>query len=178
MNEVEQQPRPLKILEYKARCPLCGKEGVVEEFLYKIPFFGEVLLSTFKCPHCGYKHSDVTSLEESEPVQILYRIEKPGDERALFIKSSAATIKIPEVDIEVSPGLFSQGEITTVEGVITRVIDVLRYACENPSPACSSKIDYLEGVLRGLKPVTIVVSDPTGVSRILSEKAIVKKLSE
>jgi len=167
---------PIKILEYKASCPVCGREGVVEDFVYEIPYFGRILLTKFQCPHCGYKRNDIENLEENEPVEITYRVEVPGDERALFVKSSSATIRVPEVGVEITPGVFSQGKITTVEGIVLELIDVLKLACESPSDSCISKIQYLQGVLEGKNHLTIVVEDPTGVSRILSSKAEVKKI--
>jgi zinc finger protein len=176
MSEDSILKEPTKILEYKASCPVCGREGVVEDFIYEIPYFGRILLTKFQCPHCGYKHSDVESLEENDPVEITYRIEVPGDERALFVKSSSATIRVPEVGVEITPGAFSRGEITTVEGIVLELIDVLKFACESSSDSCASKIQYLQGVLEGKNRLTIIVEDPTGVSRILSSKAEVKKI--
>ncbi|WP_440059103.1 ZPR1 zinc finger domain-containing protein [Thermogladius sp. 4427co] len=169
---------PVKILEYNVKCPVCGSDAIAEEYLYEAPLVGQLLLTTVRCPRCGFKHRDVMSLDFGEPVEITYRIEKPGDERALFVRSSTASISIPELEIEITPGAMSQGEITTIEGILLRIIDLLRNNCESDNEICSDKIAHLSKAANGEMPLTIIVRDPFGGSKIFSNKAIVRKVGK
>ena len=40
-------------------CMACGGSGETRIMLTKIPLFREVLLSSFACPHCGERNTEV-----------------------------------------------------------------------------------------------------------------------
>lgn len=164
-----------KVLEYSVKCPNCGKEAVGEDYIYDSPLAGRLLLTTLKCPHCGYTFKDVMSLEFGSPVEIVYRVERPGDERPIVVKSASAIVRIPELQIEVHPSLASRGIITTIEGIILDILEKVEMACSwERVGRCDELIEALKKAASGLRPLTIVIEDPLGGSRVLSEKAIVR----
>ncbi len=170
-----------KILVYEIGCPLCRKRMVVEEYLYEMPYVGKVLIATGKCSQCGYRFNDVRLAEPREPRRIVYRVERPGDENAIVIRASTASIKIPELGVEITPGPASTGYITTVEGIILDVIEKTEFLCSSgdaPRDKCVEKLDELRSARDVRKPFTLVIEDPDGVSAILSDKAHIEPLEK
>lgn len=43
-------------------CMNCEEQGTTRLFLTRIPFFKEVVLMSFECPHCGYRNSEIQSV--------------------------------------------------------------------------------------------------------------------
>jgi len=162
-----------KILEYEIECPTCRTRMMVEEYLYEMPLVGKVLIASGTCNYCGYRFSDVRLAEPREPRKIVYNVEKPGDENALVIRASTASIKIPELGVEITPGPASRGYITTIEGIILDVIEKTKFLCSSPDApkkTCDEKIKELEDARNVAKPFTIIIIDPEGVSAIISDR--------
>jgi len=163
-----------KILEYEIECPTCRTRMMIEEYLYEMPLVGKVLIASGTCNYCGYRFSDVRLAEPREPRKIVYNVEKPGDENALVIRASTASIKIPELGVEITPGPASRGYITTIEGIILDVIEKTKFLCSSPDApkkTCDEKIKELEDARNVAKPFTIIIIDPEGVSAIISDRA-------
>ena len=163
-----------KILEYEIDCPMCKRKMNIEEYLYEMPMVGKVLIASGTCNYCGYKFSDVRLAEPREPRKILYSVEKPGDENAVVIRASTASIKIPELGVEITPGPAARGYITTVEGIILDIIEKTKFLCSSPDAPkenCDKKLRELEEARNVAKPFTLIIIDPEGVSAILSDKA-------
>ena len=162
-----------KILEYEIECPTCRMRMMIEEYLYEMPLVGKVLIASGTCNYCGYRFSDVRLAEPREPRKIVYNVEKPGDENALVIRASTASIKIPELGVEITPGPASRGYITTIEGIILDVIEKTKFLCSSPDApkkTCDEKIKELEDARNVAKPFTIIIIDPEGVSAIISDR--------
>jgi len=146
---------------------------MVEEYLYEMPLVGKVLIASGTCNYCGYRFSDVRLAEPREPRKIVYNVEKPGDENALVIRASTASIKIPELGVEITPGPASRGYITTIEGIILDVIEKTKFLCSSPDApkkTCDEKIKELEDARNVAKPFTIIIIDPDGVSAVISDR--------
>jgi zinc finger protein len=94
---------------------------------YSVDHFGSVLMSVSVCQKCGYKHTDVLTLEKREPIAITARIRSIEDLSIHVIKSGTATISIPEFCATITPGPYSEGYISNVEGVLGRVEDALTF---------------------------------------------------
>ncbi len=170
-----------KILEYEVTCPMCGSRMTVEEYLYDMPMVGKVILSTGKCPRCGYRWNDVRLAEAGRPRRIIYRVEEPRDVNALVIRASTATIRIPELGVEIKPGPAAKGYITTVEGVIIDVLEKAEFLCSGPDAPpekCREKIELLKRARDGEVKFTVILEDPEGVSMIVSDKARIEELKE
>ncbi len=164
-----------KLSEQRIKCPSCGKETlIVTDYLYEMPYIGRVILSTGKCENCGYKYSDVRLAEAKEPGKIVLKVQHPEDLNALVVRSSSASILVPELGLEMLPGPASEGFITTVEGVLERFLEALEAACNSPDSdqkACEEARRKITEAKEGKRTFTLVVVDPEGVSTIVSPKA-------
>ena len=159
------------------KCPICGKNSMkVSIYSYDMPMIGPVIIVTGKCSECGYKFTDIKTFESKGDQRIEFKVEKPEDLNTLVLRSSTATLEIPELQAELSPGPASQGFLTTVEGVLQRFKDVLEYLCkdardEKERAECEKRLGDLKEMLEGRKNFTIIIRDPEGHSKIASEKA-------
>ncbi|ACL10550.1 ZPR1-related zinc finger protein [Desulfurococcus amylolyticus 1221n] len=171
--------KPVKFNEYTGKCPVCGGLMVYVDYVYRIPYYESVLITTGECSSCGYKYRDVRLTDQKEPRRIIYRVEKPGDERALVIRSSGSILLIPELGLSIEPGPFSQGFITTVEGLIMDFAEKTRFLCEEDKEKkaeCDIVMEKLAKARDGLISYTVIIEDKTGLSDIVSGKTIYEKL--
>jgi len=151
-------------------CPVCGRKSLeIREIPYDVPGFGKTLIITMYCPSCGLRHRDVLCLEFGEPKRYEFVVERPEDLKVRVIRSSSATIRIPELGVLIEPGPASEGFISNIEGILDRVEGVVammgRFA-ETPeekaraSEALAKIWDAREGRLR----FTLIIDDPLGNS--------------
>ncbi|MEM1661649.1 MAG: ZPR1 zinc finger domain-containing protein [Desulfurococcaceae archaeon] len=168
----------VKILEYEMKCPVCGNVFKLSDYLYEAPLFGQIIISSGVCLNCGYKWSEERLASSNKPIRITYRVDKIDDLNAIVIRSPVAVVKVPELGLELKPSYYSQGYITTVEGLIQDFYDKLLFLCSNASDGneCFEKIVMLEKALRVDYPYTIVIEDLSGISKILSDKAVVEEI--
>jgi zinc finger protein len=162
-------------------CPVCKKATLKITFnRHEIPYFGEVMESLAKCSSCKYRHVDVFSLEEKEPCKYTFKIECEEDMLVRVVRSSRATVKVPELGVKITPGPASQGFISNVEGVIERVREVIEAASRDAGPKkkrkASKLLEKIESIKKGTSIATIIIEDPTGNSCIVSKKALKEEL--
>lgn len=102
-------------------------QGVTKLMMTKIPFFREVIISSFECPHCHLKNSELGSAMEvaAQGVEFDLKVKDGLDLNRLVVKSDYAAIRIPELDLEI-PQQTQKGEVTTIEGILNRVATGLR----------------------------------------------------
>ncbi|NPA76301.1 MAG: ZPR1 zinc finger domain-containing protein [Candidatus Diapherotrites archaeon] len=154
-----------------AICPACGKKTLRTVIVEKeLPRFGRAVLVTSKCSACGYTHTDVMELEDRGHKKLRILVDDPKKLNALVVRSAGATVRIPEFDLEMLPGPFSNGFITTVEGVLDR----FESAAEKIVPESEEEKDAKETALReireakdGKRQFTLEIDDPRGVSGII-----------
>jgi len=139
---------------------------------YNIDNFGAVLLDVTRCPKCGYRYSDVLSLEAREPILIQAEINSLADLDIKVIKSGTATIKIPEFGATITPGPNSEGFITNVEGVLAKVEDALTFML---SSADGERVKIGEKILKQIRYArnsdshfSLIIEDPLGNSGIVA----------
>ncbi len=154
------------------KCPVCGAQSLTEQKTkYIVDYFGPVLLTTIVCANCGFKHSDVISLNVQEPASISASIEDREDLKMPVVRSSSATIQIPEFGVLITPGPVAEGFISNIEGVLERVEQATRMLLRDPE-----KRDQAEKFLRKIKRArdgyakfTLIIEDPLGNSAIISK---------
>jgi zinc finger protein len=155
------------------KCPLCQKdELILNELEYDVEYFGKVILLTEICKSCGFKHSDVYPVSEKEPCLIKARIECEEDLCMKVIRSSKATITIPEFGVNIYPGPSSNGFISNVEGVLERIEDIvnfLRSTSKDKEVLCDELIERIKKAKDGKIKFTIIIEDPSGNSAIISK---------
>ncbi len=158
-------------------CPVCKKPGLTVAFdKYVIPHFGEAMISLASCSECGYKHSDTLIVEESNPVEYTLKISGEQDMSVRVIRSSRATVEIPELGVKISPGSHSEGYITNVEGVLERIKDAVETGVRGSDKSARRKAEELYDKVSLLKEgkgvATLHILDPSGNSAIVSKKAV------
>ncbi|MEM0377773.1 MAG: ZPR1 zinc finger domain-containing protein [Thermosphaera sp.] len=172
---------PVKINEQDEACPICKQKARSEEYVYNIPYYGDILISVTTCSYCGFKNRDVKTMSSDRPKRIIYKVEKPGDEKALLIRAGGSRIIIPELNLEISPGPFSQGFITTVEGLIMDFIEKSEFLCESyleKPEECERVRELLSKAKDGLVSYTVIIDDYSGKSDIVSERTIYEDIRE
>jgi len=163
-------------------CPRCGREIHIMMTTYKVPFFGEVLLTSIVC-ECGFKHADSIVVDVKEPVRFKIKINK-NNLYTKVIRSTSGTIRIPEIGIDIEPGPASQAFITNLEGILMRVEDIVLMARrwnaddEEKVKRCDWILERIRNTLEGKDELTLILEDPLGNSLILSDEAFREKLKE
>ncbi|MGH0159263.1 UNVERIFIED_CONTAM: hypothetical protein FKN15_006249 [Acipenser sinensis] len=100
--------------------------GTTRLLLTKIPFFKEIIISSFTCDSCGGSNTEIQSAGKIQEQGVVYTlaIKTKQDMNREVIKSDSATTRIPELDFEIPP--FTQkGSLSTVEGLIDRAVSGL-----------------------------------------------------
>ncbi|KAJ2902139.1 putative zinc finger protein zpr1 protein [Zalerion maritima] len=148
-------------------------QGTTRLLLTEIPYFREIILSSFSCPHCSFKNSEVSPAGSIQPLGCRYelRLTTPADFQRQVIKSDTANINFIELDVEIPAG---RGQLTNVEGLLRGVLEDLEVgqpARKTLQPKVHSKIEeVLEKGGKMLKgegfPFRVVVDDVAGNSWI------------
>lgn len=158
--------------EIESMCMNCHKNGMTRLLLTKIPFFKEIIVSSFRCPHCHWSNTEIQSAGAIQDQGVCYtvRIKTKRDLNREVVKADCATTRIPELDFEIPP--FTQkGSLSTIEGLLDRAVSGLEQ--DQPvrratDPQVAEKIDEFIQKLKKLKEVesefTLVIEDPSGNS--------------
>jgi len=166
----------------KQQCPFCKTKNLtlIEE-KKDIHYFGKLFIFSMDCSNCHYHKSDVEAEEQKEPEKYTITIDKEKDMKIRIIKSSNATVKIPQLRMSVTPGPASIGYISNIEGLLDRFVKIIedkRDETDDPKEKKHAKnlLKKLRKVKFGDIPLKIIIEDPSGNSAIVSEKTEVKKL--
>ena len=165
------------LTEIESLCMNCEKMGTTRLLQTKIPFFRDIILMSFSCPHCGYKNTEIEQNEELPPQGIHFElnVQTEKDMNRRVIKSNYATIKIPICGLEI-PTTTQKGKLSTVEGFILNARDNFKDSFENGYYSqmgnefiekIKDLIEKLGNVLDGKKyPFEFILDDPSGNSFI------------
>jgi zinc finger protein len=139
---------------------------------YEVEHFGAVLLTVVTCQRCGYKHTDVMNLTNRQPVALTVKISSSEDLNIRVIKSGTATVSIPEFKATITPGPYSEGYISNVEGILLKIEDALTFMLSSAKAGRLRKGEMMLKKIRkarDLKPrFTLIIKDPLGNSAIIS----------
>uniref|UniRef100_A0A182NCV7 Zinc finger protein ZPR1 n=1 Tax=Anopheles dirus TaxID=7168 RepID=A0A182NCV7_9DIPT len=175
---VEEEPE-LSATEVESMCMNCQENGVTRLLLTQIPFYKEVVIMSFSCDHCGYENNEIQPGGEiaQKGIEIRTVIATARDMNRRVIKSDFSAIRIEELDFEI-PAQSQKGEVTTVEGIIDRVVRGLEQ--DQPvrriqHPEAAEQIDTFIVNLQALKdldrPFTLTISDISGNSFVENPNA-------
>ncbi|MCS7123220.1 MAG: ZPR1 zinc finger domain-containing protein [Candidatus Aenigmarchaeota archaeon] len=155
------------------KCPVCGSENVINNTIdYSEKFFKKILISTIVCNSCGFKHSDILTEEKGESVEINFFVEEKEDLNILVVKSSKCSIEIPEIGLEITPGPYSEGYITTIEGILERIENFLYEHMHLFEQEKVKKImEKIKEMRNGNLKFHLILKDSSGISKIFSKKA-------
>jgi zinc finger protein len=152
-------------------CPACGKKSLRTVIVEKtLPHFGRAVIMTSKCSSCGYTHTDVIELEVKGEKTLELKVDGPEKLNYVVVRSSSSSLRIPELDLELHPGPFSNGFITTVEGVLDRFEDAARKwapSTEEERTLKEKALKEIRNAKDGKIPFTLILEDPRGVSGII-----------
>ena len=164
------------------KCPMCSNDSLaLYETEQDIPFFGKVFLFGMNCSSCGYKQSDVECESQKDPCKYEFTVENSKDLNVRIVKSSEATIRIPQLKMSVEPGVASEGFVSNIEGVLQRfkkILEAERDAADEDDVRKKAKnlLKRLWHVECGDESLKIIIEDPSGNSAVISDKAVVTKL--
>ena len=169
-----------------APCPQCLKDDALTMLAMssEIPYFGEHTQITVICESCGWKHTDFIPSDGEKPGYSSLVVDNSEKCSARVIRSSSGTIRIPELQLEVSPGGSSSGFVSNVEGVIKRFEDavgsILRGNADDEKivQASLELLESLRKMKSGSSHFLIELLDPRGRSQIIHNDAIVRDLME
>ncbi len=162
------------------KCPLCGEKLYFIQMMTEIAYEKQILIQTYFCKKCLFKKNNVTQIDRGEPLRESILVRGQDDLRIVVYRSPEARILIPEMGAEVEPGDISNGEVTTVEGVVTRIwerMGSVLYDFEGTEEEERSAREKLEKIRNwNFFPFTLVLEDESGMSRIQSSRAIIEKI--
>ena len=155
------------------QCPACESQSMLSsQTEYEVEHFGAVLLSVSRCGRCGYRHSDVMALTNREPVELRTEVRSLEDLNIRVIKSGTATVSVPEFGATITPGQYSEGYISNVEGILGKIEDALTFMLNT---AQGQRLKRGKAMLRKMRAArdsrprfTLVIKDPLGNSAIVS----------
>ena len=167
--QIEDQP----VKEVESYCVNCGKNGTTRLLLTRIPYFREIILMSFECPHCHFKNSEIQPAAQvaEKGARYVLKCENKDDLSRQVVKSETATVRFQELDIEIPP---KRGQLTNAEGLLAEMVEDLE--ADQPQrkeaqPEVAEKIDEviqnINSYRNGEKfPLTVSVDDPAGNSWI------------
>ncbi|CAG8972533.1 hypothetical protein HYALB_00001225 [Hymenoscyphus albidus] len=159
--------------EIESLCMNCRENGITRLLLTRIPFFREIIIMSFYCPHCNFKNSQIQSAGEIQQKGSRFelRLTAPEDFARSIVKSDTCVAKFIELDIEVPAG---RGQMTNVEGLLSMIMEDLEM--QQPQrkeqvPEVWAKIEEI--LAKGRKmiqgesfPFRVSLDDPAGNSWI------------
>jgi zinc finger protein len=141
--------------------------------LTRIPFFREVIIMSFFCPHCGFKNSEVQPAGEIQQQghKYTFKLDSRLDLNRQLVKSDTCIFRVEDLDLEIPSG---RGQLTNVEGILSMVATDLAEAQEDRKDVAPAMYERIEEIIASLKemasaeklPFTITVDDPAGNSWI------------
>jgi zinc finger protein len=118
---------PEEVMTFPSTCGACGVKAETRMFVTNIPYFKEVIVMASTCDVCGYKNSELKPggriPEKGKKIRLV--IKSVMDLSRDVIKSDTASVEIPELELQLSPGTLG-GLVTTVEGLLTNISESLK----------------------------------------------------
>jgi zinc finger protein len=179
VNDMEDQEPPREI-ETDMPCPVCGAHLFLIFYATEIPYEGEILIQTQMCKNCFYKNTSIQRTEGLAPIETSLEILDGNDLNVVVYRSPGAKVSIPEIGVEIEPGTASNGDITTVEGLLMAIRDQMIFISDSADDEerFSEIMETINSVLDGRGPrITIHIDDPKGISKIVSYRAVTRGLN-
>lgn len=129
--------------EVESLCMRCHEQGYTRLLLTSIPYFKEVVVSSFRCDNCGHRDTEIQSAGAIQPKGINYTVHllHKTDLDRQIVKSNFASVTIPDIQLTIPSG---RGQLTTVEGIIRdtiRDLNISQPVRRVMDPPTAAKID-------------------------------------
>jgi zinc finger protein len=148
-------------------------QGSTKLLLLRVPFFRDIILESFECPHCYFKDNSVKSASQIQELGSKYtlEVENEDDLQRQVIKSDIAIFRLETLDIEMPKG---ESQLTNVEGVLRKIHSTLESEQPLRQTQAPELYNALEPIIEKIGkmlngeafPFTISLDDPTGNSWI------------
>ncbi|PWY97003.1 putative ZPR1-protein binds to translation elongation factor eEF-1 [Testicularia cyperi] len=140
------------VQEIASLCMECHQEGVTRMLLTYIPYFREVIVVSFYCPHCHNRNNEIQSAGQIQEKGCLYTVHvtNPQDLNRQVVKSEWCTVSIPDLQIEIPP---KKGQLTTIEGILAdtlRDLELDQPLRKHMQPEAYEKIEELCDKIRNI----------------------------
>uniref|UniRef100_A0A8C8GBJ7 Zinc finger protein ZPR1 n=1 Tax=Oncorhynchus tshawytscha TaxID=74940 RepID=A0A8C8GBJ7_ONCTS len=169
INADDEDSQPTEI---ESLCMNCYQNGMTRILLTKIPFFKEIIVSSFTCPNCSWSNTEIQSAGRIQDQGITYtlNVKSKQDMNREVVKADSATTRIPELDFEIPP-YTQKGSLSTIEGLLDRAVAGLEQdqplrneTAPEVAVKISEFIDKLKKLKEGESGFTLVIDDPSGNS--------------
>ncbi|KAI9721999.1 MAG: hypothetical protein M1812_001958 [Candelaria pacifica] len=172
-DENEDEDEQKVVDEIESLCMNCHENGTTRLLLTKIPFFREIILMSFDCPHCHFQNSEIQSAGEIQQRGTKYtlKLDHLDDFERQVVKSDTCIFRIEDLDLEIPAG---RGLLTNVEGILIMVLKDLEEKQperKRAFPELYTSIDQivqkLIKMMNGVSfPFSISLNDPAGNSSV------------
>ncbi|KAK3433754.1 zinc finger protein ZPR1 [Eucalyptus grandis] len=117
---------PEEVMTFPSTCGTCAAGCETRMFVTNIPYFQEVIVMASTCDACGYRNSELKpgGRIPEKGKQISLCVKNTKDLSRDVIKSDTASVRIPELELELASGTLG-GVVTTVEGLISKISESL-----------------------------------------------------
>ncbi|KAF2120944.1 zinc finger protein-like protein zpr1 [Lophiotrema nucula] len=159
--------------EIESLCMNCHEDGTTRLLLTKIPYFREIVIMSFDCPHCGFRNSEIQPAGEIQQrgVKFSLKVDLADELSRQIIKSDTAVFRIEDIDLEIPPG---RGQLSNVEGILSMVAADLEQKQDERKEVMPEIYEQIQGIIQTIKdmasgkklPFTITIDDPAGNSSI------------
>jgi zinc finger protein len=165
------------VTEIESLCMNCHDKGTTRLLTTKIPFFKDIIVMSFSCPHCGFRNSDIEDAKELSPhgIHFVLTVKTSKDMDRRIIKSNYASLNIPCCGLEI-PSMTQKGKLSTIEGFISKAKENFSASLKDGYYAemgddyinkIKEIIQKLSDTLNGDKfPFELILDDPSGNSFI------------
>lgn len=157
-------------------CTKCFEQGETKFLMTEIPYYKEVIISSFRCGECHHHDVQITNAAELAPKAVTFTLkvdpvmcemdEVLQDLSRTVVRTDSTRITIPELGFEIPP---NRSEINTVEGLLLNIRESLAYQQEQrklQDPTGYAKIqeicDKFELMQNGEENFTLILHDPAG----------------
>ncbi|KAI5285358.1 nucleolar zinc-finger protein [Ascosphaera aggregata] len=162
-------------ISVESLCMNCHENGTTRLLLLRVPFFRDIILESFECPHCGYKNNSVKAAGQIQPRGTKYTLQvtQASDLERQIIKSDSGIFSIDTLGIEAPKG---DGQLSNVQGMLMNIRDALaadQAVRKTLDKEVWAKLEELIAKLTAMMegdekeyPFTISIDDPSGNSWI------------
>ncbi|MEM0020881.1 MAG: hypothetical protein QW039_00270 [Fervidicoccaceae archaeon] len=162
--------------EERIDCPICHQRQafVIRSLIYDLPSQGKTLILSGKCEVCGYRFTFTTPFEVEGSRLLEFKVERAEDLNVLIYVGENTDIEIPEFEFQFLSSDYEPGFVTTIEGLLVRIIEKMEILCNEQS--CYDKLDLIKRSMNGELEFTLRLIDRYGKSGIISDRVMIKKM--
>jgi zinc finger protein len=145
-----------------------------------VPYFGEIFETIFLCASCGFRHTDTLIPRISEPVEFVVHVEREADLSIRAVKSSSATVAVPELGLLWEPGPASIAQVTNVEGLLRHFDDAVAraialFGTDDVRRKGERIRAALDDIIESRRSSDLVLKDPYGNSALIDPGGRVRR---